>query len=75
MEKVKRGGGDRERSPNGRFGRDRDGGGGSRGARGGGGGRRGDSVSEFCVKLRGLPWSATKVSLNTVSTSSLISFI
>ena len=63
MEKVKKGGSDRERSPNGRFGRDRDYGGGSSrgGARGFGGGRRGEEVSEFCVKLRGIPWSATKV--------------
>ena len=65
MEKVKKGGSDRERSPNGRFGRDRDFGGGSSsrggGARGFGGGRRGEDVSEYCVKLRGIPWSATKV--------------
>ena len=27
---------------------------------GGWGGRRGTSVSQFCVKLRGLPWSASK---------------
>lgn len=64
MEKVKKGGSDRERSPNGRFGRDRDSGGGSSsrggGARGFGGGRRGEDVSEYCVKLRGIPWSATK---------------
>ena len=60
MEKVKRGGGDRDRSPPGRYGRDREMGGSSRGF-GGGGARRGGSVSEFCVKLRGLPWSATKV--------------
>ena len=67
MEKVKKGGGDRERSPNGRFGRDRDGGGSSRGgARGFGGGRRGEEVSEFCVKLRGIPWSATKVRLSVI---------
>ena len=69
MDKVRRGG-DRERSPlGGRFGRDRDTGGGGRrgfGGRdrdrgfGGLGGRRGTSVSQFCVKLRGLPWSASK---------------
>jgi len=59
MEKVKRGGGDRDRSPPGRYGRHREVGGSSRGF-GGGGGRRGGSVSEYCVKLRGLPWSATK---------------
>ena len=61
MEKVKRGGGDRDRSPPGRYGRDREMGGGSSRGFGGGGARRGGSVSEFCVKLRGLPWSATKV--------------
>ena len=67
MEKVRRGG-FRDRSPQGRFGRDRDArgsgrnrGGGGGGYSGGGGARGGGSVSQFCVKLRGLPWSATKV--------------
>jgi len=65
MEKVKRGS-ERDRSPGARrggggrgggFG----GGGGGGGAGGAGGfGRTGESVSQFCVKLRGLPWSATK---------------
>ena len=65
MEKVKRGS-ERDRSPGARRGGGgRGGGGGGGGAFGGGGGgfgRTADSVSPFCVKLRGLPWSATKVS-------------
>ena len=63
---AKRGGGGRGRGGGrGGGGRGGRGGGFSRGgARGGGfnrGGGGGFSVSQFCVKLRGMPWSATKV--------------
>ena len=56
MEKVKRGS-ERDRSPGARRGGRFGGGGGG----GGGWGRTAETVSQFCVKLRGLPWSATKV--------------
>jgi len=58
MDKVKKGT-DRDRSPGAGGGRreGRGGGGGGARARGGGGG---GGASQFCVKLRGLPWSATK---------------
>jgi len=63
MQKVMRGGDSRERSPA-RFGRGRDRDNGDFSRRGYGRDRNsgggGFSVSQFCVKLRGMPWSATK---------------